>query len=155
MESIQYFYIEPRITLRRKSGPYDENLRILFAHLPELFDFIQEHSVPYLDLSMVTDYGGHHTPASLIAPRLFTKGLAAVLEELRVLLSRNKTLTYCNLGLFADEYTRTEVQDIFQEHPTIETVCLTSNGASTHFTMPPNNMYRKKGTLYWAHFRQD
>ena len=155
-QAIDYFYVKddkPRITLRKKSGPYDENIRILFAHLPELFDYIEEHGISWLNLSMVTDYGGHHMPASLIAPRLFTKGLTAVVEELRVLLSKNTTLTYCNLGLFADEYTRKEIQDIFQDHPSIDAVCLTSIGAPTYYQMPPNSMYRDKGILYWAHFR--
>ena len=156
MEAIQYFYTDRRITLKKQSGPYDDNLRILFAHLPSLFDFIQEHTVQSLDLSMVTDHGACHLPASLVAPRLFTKGLAAIIEELRVLLAANQTLTYCNLGLFADEYTRTEIQAIFERHPTIKTVCLTSTGAATHYYMPPNNMYRHpRGNLCWGHFRED
>lgn len=155
LEAIRYFHVSNRITIVKQSGPYDDNLRILFAHLPELFAYIEEHGVAELDLSMVTDHGGHHMPASLVAPRLFTKGLTAVVEELRVLLSKNTTLAYCNLGLFADEYTRTEFQAIFEDHPAIRTVSLTSNGAPTYYHMPPNSMYRDKGILYWGHVRGD
>lgn len=157
LKAIRYFHVSNRITIRKQSGPYDDHLRILFAHLPELFDYIEKHNVTALDLSMVTDYGGHAMPASLVAPRLFTKGMVAVVEELRVLLSRNKTLTYCNIGLFADEYTRTEIQTIFEDHPTIDAVSLTSIGAPTYYHMPPNSMYRDKpaGFLYWGHFRRD
>ena len=155
--SIRYFHANsseiPRITLRNQPGPYDDHVRVLFAHLPALFDYITKHGIQSLDLSMVTDHIGYPIPASLIAPRLFTKGLAAVVEELRVLLAANQTLRYCNLGLFADEYTRTEIQDIFQSHPTIRCVCLLSNGAATHHHMPPSNMFRHpRGNLYWGHF---
>ena len=153
---MHYFHTSNGISLKKQSGPYDDNVRILFDHLPSLFEFINEHNVQSLDLSMVTDHGACHLPASLVAPRLFTKGLAAIIEELRVLLAANQTLTYCNLGLFADEYTRTEIQTIFERHPTIKTVCLTSTGAATHYHMPPNTMYRHpRGNLYWAHFRED
>ena len=155
--SIRYFHVNtseiPRITLRKQSGPYDDHVRVLFAHLPTLFDYIAKHQIQSLDLSIVTDHGSFPMPASLVAPRLFTKGLSAVVEELRVLLAANQTLRYCNLGLFADEYTRTEIQDIFQAHPAIHTVCLLSNGAATHYHMPPSNMFRHpRGHLYWGHF---
>jgi hypothetical protein len=156
MHSFRYFHTSNGISLRKQSGPYDDNVRILFDNLPSLFEFIKEHNVQSLNLSMVTDYGAYPMPASLVAPRLFTKGLSAVVEELRALLASNQTLTYCNLGLFADEFTRTELQAIFEGHPTIEMVCLTSTGASTHYHMPPNRMYRHpRGNLYWAHFRED
>ena len=159
MQAIEYFYVKgdtPRITLRKQSGPYDDHVSTLFAHLPALFDYIAQHKITVLDLSMVTDYGAYPMPASLVAPRLFTKGLAAVVEELRTLLASNQTLTYCNLGLFADEFTRTELQNIFKEHPTIEMVSLTCAGATTYYHMPPNHMYRHpRGNLYWAHFKED
>jgi len=159
IDAIRYFHLHtseiPRISLRKQSGPYDDHVRTLFAHLPALFDYIAQHHIQYLDLSMVTDHGAYTMPASLVGPRLFTKGLAAVLEELRVLLAANQTLTRCNLGLFAEEYTRTELQHIFDAHPTIDCVELTSTGSQYHFHMPPNCMYRHpRGYLYWAHFRE-
>lgn len=159
IDAIRYFLHTSetsRISLRKQSGPYDDHVSTLFAHLPALFDYIAQHKIRSLDLSMVTDYGAYPMPASLVAPRLFTKGLAAVVEELRTLLASNQTLTYCNLGLFADEFTRTELQAIFEGHPTIEMVSLTSAGATTYYHMPPNHMYRHpRGNLYWAHFRED
>jgi hypothetical protein len=154
-DAIHYFHHTSNgISLRKQSGPYDDNVRILFDNLPALFDYIAQHKIRSLDLSMVTDHGAYPMPAALVAPRLFTKGLSAVVEELRALLASNQTLTYCNLGLFADEFTRTEIQAIFEGHPTIDCVELTSNGSEYHFHMPPNCMYRR-GNLYWAHFRED
>jgi hypothetical protein len=128
-------------------------IKFLLFHLPEVFSYIEEKKIDYLDLSLTTSYGGYSVD---ISHYIHDKSqIATIASQLLTYLKWNTTLTKCNLGLFETHLDR----DILlyytvYRHPKLDWVSLRANGASTRFSDPPHTIYLKPDrTGVWAHFR--
>ena len=159
---IYYFYYsndedKRSITIRKR---YDENyykyVRRLFRCLPELFRFIDVNKVTSLDLGCTTDYGGYpESPYTMISYDY--NEIRAVAKEVLHLLSQNKTLLTCNLGLFQDVIGRKTVIEAVEKHPTLDWLSMLSNGARMNMHGSVHNLYRNRRdrSFYWDNFRHD
>lgn len=140
-------------------GAYEkEQVTHLMTHLPELFAYVEEHGIKNLHLSCTTSYGGQNNTLD----RFFTKEAIMICADLLEQLSKNTTLTYCNLGLFQGLITNEEIEESIALHPSLTCVSMNAARATAYFDKPPTTLYRDKQELegrpstwrmYWAHFR--
>lgn len=146
-----------RFTIRfRYEFDYFKNVKLVFLFLPELFEFLEDHRVPDLDLGFLESYGGY--PA---CPFQRINSHADELKQIKLqlldLLSKNTSLVNCNLGLFEGLIRREEIINAVENHPMLDRIQMRSSGASVYFNRPPVNLWRnrKDRTFYWDHFRHD
>jgi hypothetical protein len=147
-------YEGKNITIRtRYDKHYHSNVQHLFRYLPELFQYIQDNNIKYLDLGCINSYGGHpESPYRMISPNHIE--LKEMGSQLLCLLSTNTTIHNCNLGLFESILSHAEVSDALEGNSTIEYISMRSNGSRTNFLEEPHTLWRSAdGTCYWAHFR--
>jgi hypothetical protein len=151
---INYFYYkstfnEKKITIyRHYDNDYYKNVRCFFQFLPEIFQFINDHRLISIDLSC-PEYSGKMLGVDT------EHEVQLVAEQFLQLLSTNRTLASCNLGLFEWALDRERVRLAVEHHPMMDYVCIRSNCSRTDFNKLPNTLYRNKtdNTFYWAHFR--
>lgn len=128
-------------------------IKFLLFHLPEVFSYIEEKKIDYLDLGLTTSYGGYPVDISVYIPD--KSQISTITSQLITCLKWNTTLKKCNLGLFEHHLDR----DILlyysvYRHPSLDWLTLRATGASTRFTDPPHTIYLKPDrTGVWAHFR--
>jgi len=154
--NISYINGEKHIVIhRRYDDHYYKNVRILFQFLPELFDFIEKKDVHVLDFSCLNSYGGDPECPERMLDILERSAITKIGEEILTLLSKNTTLSWCNLGLFEGVLERGRVEEMIQGHPTLDHISLRSHGSSTYYNEHPTTLYRNRinGTFYWSHFR--
>jgi hypothetical protein len=163
---LQYFYTDENksISIHTRfhhkysviDEPYRVHVRNLFTILPELFEFIQMHHITRLDLGCVTSYGGYpESPYHLVNPTV--GGVINISNQILSLLSQNKTLTYCNFGLFQNIMQRKDIINAVEKHPVLDSLSMLSLGARTDFRSQPHMLWRDHtgGFFYWDHFRHD
>jgi hypothetical protein len=158
---IYYFYFNDddkrSVTIRKRYDKnYYKNVRMLFRCLPELFRFIELNKVTSLDLGCTSDYGGYpESPYTMISSDY--DEICAVAKEVLHLLSQNKTLLTCNLGLFQDIMRRKNIIEAVEKHPTLDWLSMLSNGARMNIHGPVHQLYRNRRdrSFYWDHFRHD
>jgi hypothetical protein len=142
------------ITIRKRyDHHYYSNVQHLFRYLPELFQYIQDNNITYLDLGCINSYGGHpESPYRMISPNY--EELKEIGSQLLDLLSTNTTIHNCNLGLFEHILSHDQVSSALKENSTIEYISMRSNGSRTNFLEEPHTLWRNAdGTCYWSHFR--
>ena len=162
---INYFYCiisysdgsHKTISIRiQYTDDYYQNVRRLFYFLPELFAFIETHQITDIDLGCVNSYGGYpESPYRMISPDCIE--LRRIGKQLLALLSQNTTIRSCNLGLFQDLLSRKSIIHAVENHPTLDTLHMVSNGARTDFRALPQTLWRNilDRSFYWNHFRQN
>jgi len=123
---------------------YELHVRRLFRMIPEWFQYIEDHHIAYLDISI------HHksyTP-HVIASRILSSHVNLICEEFMNHLSQNTTLNYCNLGLLHHFISRYRIEQAVAHHPTINHIELLLID-----TTPVNSLYRMRdGSFTWRHY---
>jgi len=154
--NVSYINGERQIVIQRRYDiNYYKNVRALFQFLPELFDFIGKKDVHVLDLSCLNSYGGRpECPEQMLGISDRT-AITKIGEQLLTLVSRNATLSWCNLGLFEDVLDRMRVEEMIRGHPTLDHLSIRACGSTKYTNRPPTTLYRNRidGTFYWSHFR--
>jgi hypothetical protein len=125
------------------------NIKRLFHFIPEWFQYLDEHNVQYLDLSIME----HRIYPFMNLRRIIPESdipirIQSILEH----LSHNTTLVYCNFNLFRDMITQEEVYAAVQHHPKIDQVEITM---SLGYYSPacPMSLYRvSDGRLEWRNY---
>jgi hypothetical protein len=150
-EVVAYFNTN-RLTListhRSYHPQFEKNIKRLFYFIPELFEYIQTNHVEYLDLSDPFRY--QHTFHHLVSmePSYLKKIVSQILHYIK----RNRTLTYCNIGMFQNYIDRTEVEWAVLHHPTLRHIEIASTFSLFIPSAPPNSMYRlSNNTFEWQH----
>jgi hypothetical protein len=151
-DEVVIYFNTNRLTListhRCYHSEYERNVKRLFYFIPELFEYIQTKGVEYLDLSDPYRYTGtfFHL-VSTDAPYL-KKIVSRILEYLK----SNRTLTYCNIGMFQNYIDRTEVEWAVLDHPTLRHLEIASTFSLFVPSAPPNSLYRMADhTFEWQH----
>jgi hypothetical protein len=155
-DTIDYLNGNKKITIQhRYDKHYYKNVRILFQFLPELFDFIEKQGILIVDLSCLNSYGGHPECPERMLGIDDQSTIVKISEQFLSLLSKNTTLSWCNIGLFETVLNRSLVEEMIQGHPTLDHLSIRANGSTTYFNHPPKTLYRNRlcGTFYWSHFR--
>jgi len=146
-------FVSQCFNLRYGEREHRNKIKYILLHLPEVFSYIGENQIDYLDLSLTTSYGGYPVDISVYIPD--KSQIYTITSQLLTYLKWNTTLKKCNLGLFENHLDR----DILlhysvYRHPSLDWVTLRANGASTRFSDPPHTIYIKPDrTGVWAHFR--
>ena len=155
---MNYFYhmeqYNNTITLRRRyDNNYNNYVKSLFNFLPELFDFIKEKKITYLDISSLTSYGGYPESANKTISNN-QEHILEILNQLVMFIRNNKTLTGCNIGLFEHYIVKPELQNTMSMHPTLQFISIQANGATHNFNESPTTLYRNNdGNFEWKHFK--
>jgi hypothetical protein len=111
------FFHRPYFSLHRV---HESNLQRLFLILPEWFAYM-EHKITYLDQR----FDPH------------------IIEGIMGFLEQNRTLLYCNLGLFYWQLSR-RLLDIMRAHPSLYRLEMTSVP-----DLEPTSLYRHEGRIEW------
>lgn len=142
VEYVMHFFHRPEtfIFSLNHVHKYERNLRRLFLMLPEWFAYMEEKKITYLDLDCpVYSYMQCHRFDSHII-----EGIMGFLEQ-------NRTLLYCNLGLFYLQLSRRRLQDIMMAHPSLYHLEMTSIPDLTE----PTSLYRREdGQVEWRYTPQ-
>jgi len=160
---IYYFYYSNYQTseqrgislLRRYDNDYTKNISRIFCYLPEVFQFMNSHCVTSLDMGCTSDYGGY--PESAFQRVSSNKArIKEVADQLLDLLSTNRHLEWCNLGLFDGIIDYSDIHCAIKNHPTIDRISMTPSRSTTYYNRPPKTLWRnrKNGTFYWNHWRE-
>ena len=152
---MQSFYQDGIFQLEGAHGHYTkENVDYLMCHLPTLFAYLEENNITKLHLCCTTSYGGYN---NTLRNFYIKEEIKLFCEDLLELLSKNKTLDYCNLGLFQGLLTNEELEEAVALHPSLTYVSMNAPRATTDFRQAPTTLYRDKvedvWKMYWAHFR--
>jgi hypothetical protein len=125
------------------------NIKRLFHFIPEWFDYLKEHNIQYLDLSLMEP----RTYASISLRRIIPESdIPMRIQSILDHVSRNTTLLYCNFNLFRDIITQDQVYEAVQHHPKIDQVEITM---SLGYYSPtcPMSLYRvSDGRLEWRQY---
>jgi len=96
---------------------YEKHLQRLFLMLPEWFAYLEEHQITYLDLDCPV-YSCMTRPSHRFDPH--------IIEGIMGFLERNRTLLYCNLGLFYCQLSRRRIMEMMRAHPSLYHLEMTS-----------------------------
>lgn len=117
---------------------YERNLQRLFRILPEWFAYMEEHKITYLDLDC---------PVYSYMVRHVQRFDPHIIEGIMGFLEQNRTLLYCNLGLFFWQLSRQRLMDIMRTHPSLYHLEMTSLPPDF---MEPTSLYRHEdGRVEW------
>ena len=118
---------------------YELNLRRLFSMMPEWFAYMEEHQITYLDMDC---------PAySAVQLRAFDA--PHIVEGIMGFLERNRTLLYCNLGLFYAHLSRDRLLSIMIANPYLYHLEMTSVPSD----LIPTSLYRhENGRVEWRRY---
>lgn len=109
--------------------------------LPEWFAYMEEHQITYLDLDC---------PVYTSAMRLRTHDAPRIIEGIMGFLERNRTLLYCNLGLFYSYLSRRRLMDIMMANPYLYHLEMTSVPPDL---IEPTSLYRHEdGRVEWRRY---
>lgn len=100
---------------------YHEYVRILFYHLPELFEFITQHKIRWLDLSFTCSYGKilNHPYEMISSDQSF---VLSTFKQLIDLIKHNHTLHLVNVGIYHQLINRHHIVYELKNHPTLQLV---------------------------------
>jgi len=125
------------------------NIKRLFQFIPEWFQYLEEHGVRYLDMSILEHRIYPFMNLRRIIPEYdIPMRIQSILEH----LAQNTTLVYCNFNLFRGMITRDQVYEAFQHHPKIDQVEL---AVSLGYYSPtcPMSLYRVSDRrLEWRNY---
>jgi hypothetical protein len=155
-KTTDYLNGNKKITIQRRYDEhYYKNVRSLFQFLPELFDFIKKQGILIVDLSCLSSYGGYPEYPTKMLGTNDPSAIAKIAEQFLSLLSKNTTLSWCNMGIFENVLNRSLVEEMIRGHPTLDHLSIRANGSTTYFNYPPMTLYRNRidGTFYWSNFR--
>jgi len=125
------------------------NIRRLFHFIPEWFQYLEEHNVRYLDLSLMEP----RTYASISLRRIIPESdIPMRIQSILDHVSRNTTLLYCNFNLFRDIITQDQIYTAFQHHPKIDQVEIIMSLGYYSPTCPLSLFRISDGTLEWRHY---
>lgn len=118
---------------------YEMNLKRLFFMMPEWFAYMEEHQITYLYMDC---------PAySAVSLRTFD--VPHIMEGIMGFLERNRTLFYCNLGLFYAHLSRDRLLSIMLANPYLYHLEMTS----VPFDLIPTSLYRhENGRVEWRRY---
>ena len=128
---------------------FETQIRRLFQLIPEWFEYISKNDILYMDVS--NPYyirSGSYLP---ILSRVLNRTIDEVIVEFMAQLSQNKTLTYCNLGMFTKFISRELVEKTVQHHPTMCHVELSLYSDQLLPSFPAMSLYRANDRFEWRH----
>ena len=128
------FFHRPETPIFSLHRVHESNLQRLFLILPEWFAYMEEHKITYLDLD---------SPSYSCSQRFDPH----IIEGIMGFLERNRTLLYCNLGLFYWQLSRQRLLDIMRAHPSLYHLEMTSVPDSEL-----TSLYRHEGRIEWRHY---
>ena len=138
--------------LRRYDEQYAQNVCLLFHFLPELFHFIQQHNVTFLNMesNCISEY-------ELSSYGISSDRLKHVANEMLQFLSHNTTLEWCNFGIFYHVMEQRDIEQAIQHHPTIDYISLFPTRSTRSMRTPASTIWRDPvyGTFYWSHWRKE
>ena len=136
-------------THRFYQANFEQNIRLLFHFIPELFIYLYTHSITYMDLSDPYRYGS--TLLDLYTTE--EDSIHFILHQFLEHLGRNKTLIYCNLSIFSRWINRSDVLRAIQNHPLLYHVEI--GGHPSHFppSLEPTSLFRiRRSEFEWRHY---
>lgn len=120
---------------------YEKHLQRLFLMLPEWFAYLEEHHITYLDLDC---------PVYSSMVRINQRFDPHIIEGIMGFLEGNRTLLYCNLGLFYWQLSRQRLLDIMRAHPSLYHLEMTS---APHDWTELTSLYRHDdGLVEWRRY---
>jgi len=128
---------------------FKTQIRRLFYLIPEWFEYMRKNHITYLDIS--NPYylsSGYYLP---ILSSVLKRTPDEVIMECMTHLSQNRTLTYCNLGMFTNFISREKIEQTFKHHPTMTHVELSLYSEELSPAFPAMSMHRVNGVLEWRH----
>lgn len=149
---MRYFHSDRSLLFslhRTFQDQFETQIRKLFQLIPEWFEHISKNNILYLDVS--NPYyvrSGSYLP---ILSRVLRRPVDEVIMEFMSHLSQNKTLTYCNLGVFTKFISRELVEQTVQHHPTMCQVELSLYSEQMAPTYPAMSLYRVGEAFEWRH----
>ena len=123
---------------------YEMNLRRLFSMMPEWFAYMEAQQITYLDL----DNPVYSSSSVLLRAEQFDA--QRIVEGIMGFLERNRTLLYCNLGLFYPHLSRRRLLEIMMAHPILYHLEMTS---VPHDLIEPVSLFRHEdGRITWRRY---
>lgn len=144
---------EKRISLHTRYDKYYHiNVQNLFNFLPELFTFVEQHNIIFLDFSYLSNYGGYSEDISQF---ILQDKIYDTLQLLLQLIKKNTTLQNCNIGLFQNYLTDlTKIEDIIKNHHNLKWINIRATNSTTYFNKLPTTIWKKNnGEMVWSHFK--
>lgn len=152
VDVMRYFHFDGSLLFslhRTFQEHFEVNIRRLFYLIPEWFEYIDKNDILYLDVSNpYYNRSGSYLP---ILSRVLNRSIDEVIMEFMAYLSQNKTLTYCNLGMFTKFISHELVEQTVQHHPTICHVELSLYSEQLAPAFPSMSLYRVNDVLEWRH----
>lgn len=146
-----YFYRGESFHLEQNSR---SKIKYVLLYLPELFAYIENIGIDYIDLGLTGYYDGYTGHISAYIPDKSQQEI--ITSQLLSCLKKDKTLKKCNLGVFEWYLDRDTILDVFQNHPNLDWLTLRASRSTTRFADPPHTIYRKSdGEAIWSHFRPE
>lgn len=148
---LQYFHFnENMFSLHRTfKGDFLLNIRRLFQFIPEWFQYITDHNISNLDMSIMEP---RLRPAMKLRHIISDNDIPLLVNSILYHISQNTTLSYCNFNLFYDNLTKDQVYETVRHHPTLDHVEL---AISSGYYSPifPMSLYRvSDGRLEWRQY---
>jgi len=138
--------------LERASWDHGEKIKYILLYIPELFSYIEEKELNYLDLGLISSYGGYPRDVCEFLPDPNKANF--ITSQLVICLEKNTTITKCNLGLFERYLDRNMLLKLVEKRHNFEWLTVRANGAGVRYTEPPNTIYlNPDGKAIWINFR--
>ena len=146
---LQTFHSSPSILFslhRSYHEHYYKNLKRLFRLIPEWFEYLEQHKIGYLDLTVC--YLGLTSFLDFYSTMPHVQN---ILDTFLYHLSKNTTLTYCNLSIFLEMLTRDRIYDAVKDHPRLSHLELFCSMGYQYQSNYYQSLYRvSDGTLKWS-----
>jgi len=145
---LQYFHFnENMFSLHRTfNDDFLLNIRRLFQFIPEWFQYITDHNISNLDMSIMEP---RLRPAMKLRHIISDDDIPLLVKSILYHISQNTTLSYCNFNLFYDNLTKDQVYETVRHHPTLDHVelAISSGYYSPIFPMSLFRVY--DGSFEW------
>jgi hypothetical protein len=125
---------------------FEVQIRRLFHLMPEWFEYIDENDILYLDVS-----NPYYIRTGSYISRVLRRPVDDVIVEFMTYLSQNKTLTYCNVGMFTKFVSRAQIEQAVQHHPTMSHVELALYSEQVSPSFHAMSLYRVGDIFEWRH----
>ena len=125
------------------------NIRRLFQFIPEWFQYITDHNIAYLDISIMEP---RLHPSMKLYNVLSDYNIPLLIESILANISQNTTLLYCNFNLFCDILTQDQVYEAVRHHPTLDHVELTMSLGYYSPTIPMALYRMPDRSFEWRHY---
>jgi hypothetical protein len=125
---------------------FEVQIRRLFYLIPEWFEYIDKNDILYLDVS-----NPYYNCSGNYISRVLRRPIDEVIVEFMTYLSHNKTLTYCNVGMFTKFVSRAQIEQAVQHHPTMSHVELALYSEQVTPSFLAMSLYRVGDVFEWRH----